>query len=204
VTGDQLTNKFNSQFKFAIGALSAVRLVPHIVLFVLSPKRELLWKDIDRYGEFYDKKKPKALLERLVLFVRMMTFFPEYRNVFYVRHKTLRHPLGLLCRPMRSLAINTKRCGPGLFVQHGFGTLVSAEEIGAHFSISQLVTVGYVNNAVDRPKIGDNVTIGPGARVLGAVTIGDNAFISANTLVIADVPPGARVVGVPARMANNI
>lgn len=191
--------------KIGVATLSAIRLLPHISVLVFSPKRELLWKDLDRYGEAYSSGKPQTFVERIILFINMMTFFPEYRNVFYLRHKTLGHILGLLCRPMDSLKISAKQCGPGLFIQHGFGTLVSVEEIGANCMISQLVTVGYVNNSVDRPTLGSNVTIAAGARVLGAVTIGDNAFVSANSLVISDVPAGATVIGVPARIiaVNN-
>jgi len=203
MTRNRLSNRISGSIRLALAILSAVRLLPHIAVFVLSPKRELQWKDLDRYGEFYDKRKPQNMPERLILFVRMMTFFCEYRNVFYHRHRSLRHFLALLCRPMRSLSINTNTCGPGLFIRHGFGTLLSADEIGANCSVSQLVTVGYVNNSVDRPRIGNNVTIAAGARVLGAVTIGDNAFVSANSLVISDVPPGATVIGVPARIVNS-
>ncbi len=200
MTKVQRSNRLIVISKFAVATLSAVRLLPHIAVFILSPRRELLWKDLDRYGENYDEGKPHTLLERVNLFIKFMTFNSEYRNVFYLRHKTLGHLLGLLCRPMESLKINAKTCGPGLFIHHGFGTQVSAEEIGANCSIGQLVTVGYVNNAADRPKIGNYVTIAAGARVLGAVTIGDNAFVSANSLVISDVPPGATVIGVPSKI----
>ena len=116
-----------------------------------------------------------GVFDRVVLFIWAMTFLPEYRSVFYFRHRTLGHLLALLCPPMKSLALFAKKtCGPGMLVHHGFGTTVTAEEIGANFTIKQLATVGYVNNSIDCPKIGSNVTIGVGARVLGGVTIGDD------------------------------
>jgi serine O-acetyltransferase len=53
------------------------------------------------------------------------------------------------------------------------------------------------------PKIGDNVFIGAGARILGGITIGDNVQIGANAVVLKDVPSGATAVGVPARILAN-
>jgi serine O-acetyltransferase len=47
------------------------------------------------------------------------------------------------------------------------------------------------------PTLGDNVTVGSGAKLLGPISIGDGAKIGANTVVIEDVPPGATVVGNP-------
>ena len=129
-----------------------------------------------------------------------MTFVPEYRNVFYFRHPSLGYFLGFLCWPKDSLKIDVKTCGPGLFIQHGFGTLIFAEEIGADCSIGQLVSIDYIDNPDERPKIGNRVTVGAGARVLGGVTVGDNVFISANSLVTQDVPAGVTVIGVPAKI----
>jgi serine O-acetyltransferase len=164
----------------------------------------MLWKDLDRYAEFCESKKPEAVVERVILFIWAMTFLSEYRNVFYFRHKTLRHLLALLCPPMKSLSLLTKQtCGPGMLVHHGFGTMVSAEKIGANFTIKQLATVGYLNNSIDCPKIGSNVMIGVGARVLGRVTIGDDVVIGANSLVISDVPAGVTVMGVPSKIVSR-
>ncbi|MDP3767886.1 MAG: hypothetical protein Q8S13_07710, partial [Dehalococcoidia bacterium] len=53
------------------------------------------------------------------------------------------------------------------------------------------------------PAIGDGVAIGTGAKVLGPVTVGDGARIGANAVVIDDVPPGATVVGAPARVVQT-
>jgi len=190
--------------KVGVAALSCVRLLPHIALLLLSPSREILWSDLDRYVEFCEVRRPEAALERVVLFVWVMTYLPEYRNVFYFRHKILGHLLALLCPPMKSLALLAKKtCGPGLLVHHGFGTSVSAEEIGANFSIKQLATVGYVNNSTDCPRIGNNVSIGVGARVLGRVVIGDDVVIAPNSLVISDVPAGATVMGVPSKIVSQ-
>jgi serine O-acetyltransferase len=190
--------------KIGVAALSGIRLLPHIALLILSPDREILLSDLTRYAEFCQSSRPENIIERIVLFVWAMTYLPEYRNVFYFRHKNLGHLLAFLCPPIKSLALLTKKsCGPGMLVHHGFGTTVSAEEIGDNFTIKQLATVGYVNNSIDCPKIGNNVTIGVGARVLGSVVIGDDVVISPNSLVISDVPAGATVIGVPSKIVSQ-
>jgi len=186
--------------KAAVALLSAVRLLPHIALLLLSPGRALLVSDLSRYAEMYDDGRPPTGFHLIVFFVRMMTFVPEYRNVFYFRHRSAGHILALLCPPMKSLRLMATTCGPGLFVHHGFGTMVTAEAIGANFTIRQLATVGYANNATDCPKIGNNVTVGVGARVLGGVAVGDNVIVGANSVVIADVPPDLVVMGVPSKV----
>lgn len=53
------------------------------------------------------------------------------------------------------------------------------------------------------PKIGNNVNIGAGAKILGGITIGDNVFIGANAVVISDVPDNCIAVGIPARIKPN-
>jgi serine O-acetyltransferase len=65
------------------------------------------------------------------------------------------------------------------------------------------VTVGWDYRGARRPIIGDNVFIGAGAKVLGAVTVGDGARIGANAVVVCDVPAGATAVGVPARIVER-
>ena len=190
--------------KIGVAALSGIRLLPHIALLLLSPNRKVLWRDLDRYAEFCESGRPRAVFDRVILFIWVMTYLPEYRSVFYFRHRTLGHLLAFLCPPMKSLALLAKKtCGPGMLVHHGFGTTVTAEEIGANFTIKQLATVGYINNAVDCPKIGSNVTIGVGARVLGGVIIGDDVVVAPNSLVISDVPTGATVMGVPSKIVSR-
>jgi serine O-acetyltransferase len=90
--------------------------------------------------------------------------------------------------------------GPGLFISHGQGTILSAERIGSNLQVHQGVTVGWDYKGDRRPIIGNDVFIGAGAKVLGAVTIGDGARIGANAVVVCDVPPGATAVGIPARI----
>lgn len=75
--------------------------------------------------------------------------------------------------------------------------------IGARVGVMHNVTIG-TNMTPKCPTIGDDVFIGCGASVLGGVKIGDGARISANTLVISDVPAGAVAMGVPAQIYPNM
>lgn len=92
--------------------------------------------------------------------------------------------------------------GPGLFVQHGFATIVSARRIGARCWINQQVTIGYTSDT-DCPTIGDDVRISAGAQVLGDVTVGDGVTVAANGTVVSDIPAGVVVGGVPARILRD-
>lgn len=83
--------------------------------------------------------------------------------------------------------------GPGLHVVHGPNNL-NAEKIGKNFTVRQFVTIG--EHRGGRPSIGDNVTINPGAVVVGPIKLGDGCTIGALSYVSHDVPPGAVVKGV--------
>ena len=103
---------------------------------------------------------------------------------------------------MNTLFIGGKEIGPGLFIQHGFSTIISAKSIGKDCWINQQVTIGY-SNVMDCPVIGDNVTINAGAKVIGKVSIGNNSKVGANAVVVKDVPENCTVVGVPAYIVRR-
>lgn len=82
----------------------------------------------------------------------------------------------------------------------GMGVVLHKDAvIGNDVRIDQHVTIGG-RGGPGAPVIGDNVSIGAGAKVLGGVRIGHNARIGANAVVIKDVPDNATAVGVPARI----
>lgn len=89
--------------------------------------------------------------------------------------------------------------GPGLYVPHPVGTVVMARRIGARVSLISGITIG-MRQTHEFPILGDDVFVGAGARILGAVTVGDGASVGANAVVLTDVPPGATAVGIPARV----
>ena len=92
--------------------------------------------------------------------------------------------------------------GKGLYIGH-FGCIIlhSNVKMGENCSIVTGITIGtrgLGNTGV--PVIGDNVYIGVGAKILGGIKIGNNVKIGANAVVIDDVPDGATVVGIPAKI----
>src|SRR3954464_7850854 len=95
----------------------------------------------------------------------------------------------------------TTEIGKGLHLVHAAGVRIHPETvIGEGCGIMNDVTIGVSKKGGRAPRIGNNVFIGAGARILGPVTIGDGAMVAANTLVLTDVPAGATVMGVPGRV----
>ena len=90
------------------------------------------------------------------------------------------------------------KLGEGVMFLHTVGIVIGGDSrIGDRVLFLGNITVGSVNNSA-YPRIGNDVVIGAGARILGDVTIGDGASIGANAVVLCDVPPGHIAVGVPA------
>ncbi len=94
--------------------------------------------------------------------------------------------------------VATVPIGPGLYIPHPVGTVVMAVSLGARCHLISGVTIG-MRNTHAFPRIGDDVVISAGARVLGDIYVGDGAIIGANAVVISSVPDGATMVGAPAR-----
>ena len=91
--------------------------------------------------------------------------------------------------------------GGGLLMPHPNGIVIHpAAVIGPNCLIFQQVTIGSRGDGA--PIIGGHVDIGAGAKVLGKISIGDNAIIGANAVVLIDVPAGATAVGVPATIVQ--
>ena len=90
--------------------------------------------------------------------------------------------------------------GSDFFIDHGAGVVIGeTAEIGDRVTLYQGVTLGGTGFARGKrhPTVGDDVTIGSGAKLLGPVEVGHGAKVGANTVVIADVPPNSTVVGNP-------
>ena len=92
------------------------------------------------------------------------------------------------------------RIGEDFFIDHGSGVVIGeTAEIGDRVTLYQGVTLGGTGFARGKrhPTLDDDVTVGSGAKLLGPVTVGRNAKVGANTVVIEDVPPQTTVVGNP-------
>ncbi len=92
----------------------------------------------------------------------------------------------------------TVKLGKGVFLRHGmYGIFISYRTvIGENVTLLQQITIGSNIDTTDSrsPTIGNRVFIGAGARIIGPVTVGDDAKIGANAIVVNDVPSGATAV----------
>ncbi|MDD6188222.1 MAG: serine O-acetyltransferase [Clostridiales bacterium] len=96
--------------------------------------------------------------------------------------------------------------GRRLVIDHGMGTVIGeTAEIGDDCLLYQGVTLGGTGKDKGKrhPTLGNNVMVGSGAKVLGPFTVGDNARIAANAVVLQAVPPDSTAVGIPARIVRK-
>ena len=96
----------------------------------------------------------------------------------------------------------------GLVLMHTQGTVLGAARIGSNVTIYQQVTLGartadFAYRSELRPIVENDVTITAGAKVLGALTLGNGCTVGANAVVLSDVPPNSLAIGVPARIVST-
>lgn len=122
------------------------------------------------------------------------------RNLYYVAALIYNH-----YQLKYGIVINIgAEIGSGLYIGY-FGTIVvTAAKIGQNVNLSPGVNIGQANRGKRKgvPEIGDNVYLGPGAKIVGKVSIGSNVAVGANCVVTSDIPDGAVVVGVPAGVVS--
>lgn len=95
--------------------------------------------------------------------------------------------------------------GRRLVIDHGFGIVIGeTAQLGDDVLLYQQVTLGGTGKDTGKrhPTLGNNVMVGAGAKVLGPITIHDNARIAAGAVVLREVPQGATAVGVPAQIVR--
>ena len=97
--------------------------------------------------------------------------------------------------------------GRRFFIDHGMGIVIGeTAEIGDDCTLYHGVTLGGVSwdKGKRHPTLGDGVTVGAGAKILGPFTVGAGARVGSNSVVVREVPPGATVVGIPARIVEGV
>lgn len=178
---------------------------PQLIPFFLTTQKEVIIADVRRWVELLGWQKQPELVHLLSLLAQA----PEFRNLYYYRlfrgnliAKLAMYLIKFFYKECPSLFIDTScQIGGGLFLQHGFSTIIMAD-IGENCWINQQVTIGHKDKG-GRPKIGNNVRITAGAKIIGAVSIGDNVTVGANAVVVKNVPDNCVVVGVPAYIVKR-
>lgn len=110
-----------------------------------------------------------------------------------------RHKTGIEIHPGATL-------GRRVFIDHGMGVVIGETAvIGNDVTIYQDVTLGGTGKDIGKrhPTVGNNVTIGAGAKVLGPFSVGDHSKIGAGAIVLKEVPTGCTVVGNPGRVVKK-
>jgi len=181
-------------------------LIPHIFCYLLLVDKEYIKADIKAFSTISRFKKQ---YKTEILILKLLLFFPEFRNIYYLRTASvskkyhLGYILDLILPKKKILWIGTDRekIGKGLFIQHGNSTIIHAKSIGDNCWINQNVTIGESGKGI--PQIGNNVRICTGAVVIGPITIGDNAIIGANATIVKNVPANCTVVPTPSYIVRN-
>ncbi|MGH8659084.1 MAG: serine O-acetyltransferase [Gammaproteobacteria bacterium] len=141
-----------------------------------------------RFGHWAYKLKNPILRNLLMLIYWATNLFVVICTQSYIRHET--------------------EIGQGLVIHNWSGVFIANATMGENCIVYQGVAVGHLRHfrgpgrskGRAAPRIGNNVYIASGAKVLGDVVIGDNVVVGANSLVITSVPDNCTVLGVPARI----
>ena len=98
------------------------------------------------------------------------------------------------------------KIGAGVFIDHGMGLVIGETSIiGDNCLLYQGVTLGGTGKSSGKrhPTLRENVVVGAGAKILGAIEVGENTRIGAGSVVLRDVGPNSTVVGVPGRVIHK-
>lgn len=122
-------------------------------------------------------------------------------------HRSLARVLSQITRHITGVEIHpAAQIGKHFFIDHAMGVVIGETAIvGDNCVLYQGVTLGGTGNETGKrhPTLGNNVTVGTGAKVLGNIHIGNNVKIGGNSVVVKDVPDNCTVVGVPGRIIKR-
>lgn len=148
-----------------------------------DPWRQGMWVMlVYRFGRWRYRVRPALLRKLLSLVYKLLKIFSQILTGIELPCET--------------------RIGRRLKIEHFGGIIISGDAVlGDDVVVRNGVTIGLRRTGQrGSPVIGNRVDIGAGAKLLGSITIGDDAVIGANAVVLCDVPAGALAVGIPARI----
>ena len=174
---------------------------------------------IKQYLDSIIKRDPAAKSRLSVILT-----YPSVKAVFFHRiayflsvakFDLIARMISQFSRFVTGIEIHPKaKIGKNLFIDHGMGVVIGeTSEIGNNVTIYHGVTLGGISPSIDsdkqrdvkrHPTLKNNVVIGSGAQILGPISIGENAKVGANSVVIKDVPANAVMVGIPAKNVGAV
>ncbi len=150
----------------------------------------------------------KSTLEVILTYpgLHALWFYRVAHRLYLGRHFVLARAISQFARFLTGIEIHPgARIGRRLFIDHGTGVVIGeTTEVGNDVTLYQGVTLGGTGKEHGKrhPTIGDRVMISCGARVLGAITVGDDCKIGAGAVVVKSVPRDCTVVGIPGRVVR--
>jgi len=149
-------------------------------------------------------------------FLEIILCYPGFQALVLHRisHKLWKYNLPLLPRILSQITRNFTgieihpgaKIGEGVFIDHGMGVVIGeTSEIGDRCLLYQGVTLGGTGKECGKrhPTLQENVVVGAGAKVLGAIEIGSNTRIGAGSVVVKNVEKNSTVVGIPGRVVHQ-
>lgn len=172
--------------------------------------KKLIVKDLYRYCAAKD----------VIMFLRCLCMLPGYKYTFWMRTANYAKQNGIFFMPLYLISrlmmkryqykygicipYNT-RIAEGLYIGHYGGIFVNhGARIGKNCNINQDVSIGetYGGKNPGTPVIGDNTYLGPSAKVIGGITLGNNVAVGANCVVNIDIPDNGVVIGNPCKIVS--
>ena len=148
----------------------------------------------------------RSVFELLTVYpgVHALAFHRLSHRLWIWRLRWLARLLAQVARWLTGIEIHPgAKIGRRFFIDHGMGVVIGeTAEIGDDCTLYHGVTLGGTTWRKEKrhPTLGNNVVVGAGAKILGPITVGDNARVGSNSVVVKDVPAGATVVGIPGRV----
>ena len=180
--------------------IAYIQYIVQLLYYYQSQDRILIDQDVDRWA----KELSLPYRSHLKLLVYLLRFYPQFRNLFYFRCKSVLNIFKRLCPPDKRLTIADCQhvAGGSMFFVHAFGTHIYLKSIGYGCIIRHLTTFGVKSTQRfdEIPTVGNNVDFGANVTCIGNIVIGDGAVVGAGSVVTKDVPPNAIVAGNPAKI----
>jgi len=169
------------------------------------------WRDIKQDYKAVFERDPAARSS-----IEVIIAYPGFHAIFIHRINHILWNAGVpviprllshIARFLTGIEIHpAAKIGVGFFIDHGMGVVIGeTAEVGENCLLYQGVTLGGTGKEKGKrhPTLGSNVTVGAGAKILGAIRVGNNVVIGANSVILKPVPDNAICVGVPGRITRK-